>query len=508
MSAAELTKELAPGAVSSTRLGPKYLAFADETTVGRPPVALLGVAFDNLTLRETVNRIEEMIASRCPHHVVTANVDFLVQARRDVELQHILINAPLVLCDGTPLVWASHVFGNPLPERVAGADVVPELIRIAAKKNYRVFFLGTTDEANTRAITKLRTKFPALKVTHYSPPFRPLLEMDDAEIIRRIHAVKPDLLFVAFGCPKAEKWLAMHHRELNVPVSIGVGATIDFLSGHMKRAPLWMQRGGLEWVYRLRQEPRRLFKRYAIDVWHFGMAMAHQWMTANVHTSPRKRGTAASIIQLERAWQRIAPPSCLDRHSITRDAVWWKEIVRTRRHCLLELADTQAIDSTGVAVLLHLKKKLGMVRRQLILVSPSQMVRRVLKAMHLEHVFDIATDALHARAILQAKAQKRRGVNITSKNPLAWWGDVTATNVEQIWQHTWAAIHRANYTTDSLNIDLGAVRFMDSSGVKLLLRVVEIARSHGIHLRFNAPSLAVRNVLRAARQEHLLDSRV
>jgi N-acetylglucosaminyldiphosphoundecaprenol N-acetyl-beta-D-mannosaminyltransferase len=125
MSAAELTKELAPGAVSSTRLGPKYLAFADETTVGRPPVALLGVAFDNLTLRETVNRIEEMIASRCPHHVVTANVDFLVQARRDVELQHILINAPLVLCDGTPLVWASHVFGNPLPERVAGADVVP-----------------------------------------------------------------------------------------------------------------------------------------------------------------------------------------------------------------------------------------------------------------------------------------------------------------------------------------------------------------------------------------------
>ena len=114
---------------------------AERSRVTRPPIALLGVAFDNLTLRETVGRIEEMIASRRSHYVVTANVDFLAQARRDVELQHIMLNAPLVLCDGTPLVWASRLFGNPLPERVAGADVVPELIRVAARKWFLLLFV-------------------------------------------------------------------------------------------------------------------------------------------------------------------------------------------------------------------------------------------------------------------------------------------------------------------------------------------------------------------------------
>ena len=262
--------------------------FAERSRVGRQPIVLLGVAFDNVTLGETVGRIEEMIVSRRSHYVVTANVDFLVQARRDLELQRILLNAPLVLCDGTPLVWASRLFGNPLPERVAGSDVVPELIRVAAKKHYRLFFLGTTEEANTRAVARLRAQFPDLEISHYSPPFRPLLEMDDDEIIRRIREAKPDLLFVAFGCPKAEKWIAMHYPTLGVPVAIGVGGTIDFLAGRLKRAPLWMQRGGVEWIYRLCQEPRRLFKRYASDLWYFGGAMVRQWWTMKLRVGARQ----------------------------------------------------------------------------------------------------------------------------------------------------------------------------------------------------------------------------
>src|SRR5881275_2172784 len=121
---------------------------APAVPVHAPPIALLGVPFDKVTMAEAVERIEQMIASRAPHYVVTANVDFLVQARRDLELQRILLNSALVVCDGTPLVWASRLFGNPLPERVAGADLLPELIRVAAKKNYRLFFLGTTEAAN------------------------------------------------------------------------------------------------------------------------------------------------------------------------------------------------------------------------------------------------------------------------------------------------------------------------------------------------------------------------
>ena len=371
--------------------------------MARQPIALLGVAFDNLTLRETVNRIEEMIVSRRPHYVVTANVDFLAQAQRDADLHRILLDAPLVLCDGTPLVWASRLFGNPLPERVAGADVVPELIRVAARKNYRLFFLGTTVEANTQAIARLRAQFPDLEISHYSPPFRPLHKMDDAGIIRRIRAAKPDLLFVAFGCPKAEKWLAMHHDELGVRVSIGVGATIDFLAGRVKRAPLWMQRGGVEWVYRLCQEPRRLFKRYATALWYFCGAMVRQWWTMKLQVGARPSQTRTSVIQSGRTWQRVEAAGCLNQKSIEHDAASWKEIADADRHCLLELAQTKSMDSTGVAVVVHLKKRLRLAGRQLILLSPSPAVRRALKAMRLENVFEVADDALQARAMIESR---------------------------------------------------------------------------------------------------------
>jgi len=246
---------------------------------GKQPVTLLGVAFGNVTFTETLIRIEEMITSHQPHYVCTANVDFLVQARRDAELRRILNEAHLLLCDGLPLVWASRWLGSPLPERVAGSDLVPQLIRLAAKKNHRLFFLGATPEANEQAVANVRAQFPDVAIAgHYSPPFRPLPEMDHEEIAGRIRAVQPDILLVAFGCPKAEKWMAANYRALGVPVMIGVGGTIDFLAGRMKRAPLWMQRAGLEWIFRLSQEPRRLFRRYAMDFWHFGGAMiAESW---------------------------------------------------------------------------------------------------------------------------------------------------------------------------------------------------------------------------------------
>jgi exopolysaccharide biosynthesis WecB/TagA/CpsF family protein len=219
-------------------------------------------------------------------------VDFLVQARRDAELRRVLLDAHLVLCDGTPLVWASRLLGRPLPERVAGSDLVPELVRLAAKKNYRLFFLGATLEAGIRALANLHAQFPDLQISHYSPPFRPLPEMDHHEIREIIRAAQPDLLFVAFGCPKAEKWMAMNYQLLGVPVIMGVGGTIDFLAGRVKRAPCWMQRAGLEWFFRLSREPRRLFRRYAADLWFFGWAMAAQLWRMKIRSRrgwPRKQ---------------------------------------------------------------------------------------------------------------------------------------------------------------------------------------------------------------------------
>src|SRR5579864_6971977 len=160
----------------------------------RPPIAILGVPFDNVTKAEAVSLVEGMIASGRPHYLVTPNVDFLVQARRDVELRRILFEAHLVLCDGTPLVWASRLLGNPLPERVAGSDIVPLLLRVAAERGYRPFFLGATNEVAEIAIAKLKTSHPALKIAgHYSPPISKLLDMDHVEITKRIREAQPDL---------------------------------------------------------------------------------------------------------------------------------------------------------------------------------------------------------------------------------------------------------------------------------------------------------------------------
>ena len=260
-----------------------------------PPIAMLGVPFDHVTLADAVKRIEQKDISRQPHYIVTPNVDFLVQARRDDELRRILLEAHLVLCDGTPLVWASRFLGNRLPERVAGSDLVPRLIRLAAEKNYSLFFLGATAESNAQAVDKVRAQFPGINIAgHYSPPFRPLHEMDHQEIIRRIRLARPDILLVAFGCPKAEKWMAMHCQALGVPVMIAIGATIDFLAGRVKRAPVWMQRSGTEWIFRMSQEPRRLIRRYASDLYPFARGITSQWWRE------RRSKSQATSLELQR----------------------------------------------------------------------------------------------------------------------------------------------------------------------------------------------------------------
>src|SRR5208337_2810750 len=139
---------------------------------------------------------DAMIASGQPHYVVTANVDFLAQAWGDVELRRLLFEAHLVLCDGTPILWASQWLGNRLTERVAGSDLVPRLIRAAAEKQHRIFFLGATPESAEQAVARLRHEYPeAIIAGHYSPPFRDLLEMDHQEIRERIAQAKPHLLF-------------------------------------------------------------------------------------------------------------------------------------------------------------------------------------------------------------------------------------------------------------------------------------------------------------------------
>ena len=233
---------------------------------------MMEVPFDRVDLPQALDRIGGMVDSRQPHYLATANVDFLVQAKSDAELRRILNEAHLVVCDGTPLVWLSRLIGRPLPGRVAGSDLVPPLLQTAERKGWSVFFLGGQEENVQRAMYRVRQQHPALRIAGAeSPPFAPLDAMDDEGICERIRQARPDILLVSFGCPKQEKWIARNYLAAGVPVCIGVGATIDFLAGSVKRAPHWMRSAGMEWLFRLGQEPRRLWKRYATDLVIFGL---------------------------------------------------------------------------------------------------------------------------------------------------------------------------------------------------------------------------------------------
>ena len=482
---------------------------------------MLGVPFDRVTAADALRLISDMIASGRPHYAATANVDFAVQALGDVELRRILAEADLVLCDGMPLVWASRFLGNPLPERVTGSDLVPQLLAAAADKGWRVFFLGGTDESVARAARNVRARHPSLKlVGAYSPPFKPLLEMDQEDILRRVREAKPDILLVAFGCPKQEKWISMHLHLAGVPMSIGVGATIDFLAGLVRRAPPWMQRTGLEWVYRLLQEPQRLFRRYFSDLFVFGVVILRQWWqlrSLRSHAQQANRVVAQStkngVYQVVRFAER------LDAATVREHAKLWPGLPTSEAHVIFELSAVQFLDSTGVGLLVRLQKQLRANGRQLVLVAPTKPVLRALALMRLTEFFPLAADLTAARILIHDRRDEPSVVSTLNlagpHEVVAWQGDIVAANEEQVWRMTTLLLDKPD--ADGLaapkpgadgqyqmNINLADVRFVDSTGVRLMVRLRKQARLCGIQLKFTAPQPAVLNVLRILRMDNYL----
>ena len=226
-------------------------------------VAVMGLPLANVTASEAVEQIEELILSGGTHQVATANLDFWLNSLRDVHLHRIIAGCSLVLPDGMPLVWISKLLGNPLKERIAGVDMVPMLAELSARKGYGIYLLGGRPGVGERAANLLKEMYPGVNIVgHHAPPLVDLERMDHGDTLERIRQAKPDILMVAFGNPKQEKWIRMHAKRLGVPVSIGIGGSMDMLVGDVHRAPVWMQRSGLEWLGRCLQEPKRLMPRY------------------------------------------------------------------------------------------------------------------------------------------------------------------------------------------------------------------------------------------------------
>jgi N-acetylglucosaminyldiphosphoundecaprenol N-acetyl-beta-D-mannosaminyltransferase len=185
-------------------------------------------------------------------------------SHEDADLRAVNAQASFLLADGAPLVWASRWKGEPLPERVAGSDLIFDLCGRAARDGYRIFLLGGAGGVADQAAEVLSRRFPGLRIAGTeSPPFRTLTAEEHSALLDRIRAARPDILFVAFGQPKGESWIAQHREELGVPVCVQVGASLDFVAGRVRRAPRGLQKVGLEWAYRIWLEPSRLAPRYA-----------------------------------------------------------------------------------------------------------------------------------------------------------------------------------------------------------------------------------------------------
>ena len=234
-----------------------------------------GVPFAPFSMREAISAIGGLIAAGRPSCVITGNVHYAMLSHENADLRSINNQAAFILADGAPLVWASRWNGSPLPERVAGADLIFELSAEAARKGYRLFLLGGADGVAEEAGRRLRDRYPGLQIAGTDcPPFRQPTRDEESALIESIRVAKADILFVAFGQPKGERWIERHLQALAVPVCIQIGASLDFAADRVRRAPRWMQKCGMEWAFRLWLEPRRLFGRYARNAWFIAQMIA------------------------------------------------------------------------------------------------------------------------------------------------------------------------------------------------------------------------------------------
>ncbi|MCR5833288.1 MAG: WecB/TagA/CpsF family glycosyltransferase [Selenomonadaceae bacterium] len=218
-------------------------------------VKILDVNVDSVTMTQAVERVTEIIETGSPELVATANAEMLMMSTHDAELNRILNAARLVVADGAGTVWAARHLGKSMPERVAGYDLVQELMKLAPSKSWKFFLFGSSPGIADKAKAKAEKLYPGIKIVGTRNGY--FSAADEPEIIAQIKQAEPDILLAALGVPKQEKWLFAHMNELQVPVNIGVGGTFDVMAGAVKRAPLWMQRAHLEWLFRAMLQPSR-----------------------------------------------------------------------------------------------------------------------------------------------------------------------------------------------------------------------------------------------------------
>jgi N-acetylglucosaminyldiphosphoundecaprenol N-acetyl-beta-D-mannosaminyltransferase len=227
---------------------------------------ILDICVNSVQIPDVIAQIETWILRRetC-HFIAVTGMHGVMEAQHDAEFKRVLSSADLVVPDGMPLVWAGRLRGHRLARRVYGPELMLSVCERTALKGVRHFFFGGETGVPEKLAHSLRARFPGLEIIDtYSPPFRPVTHEEDEQMIAAINAAAPDIVWVGLSTPKQEKWMYAHRDRLRVPVLIGVGAAFDINSGMKRQAPIWMREHGMEWFFRLIQEPRRLWRRYIV----------------------------------------------------------------------------------------------------------------------------------------------------------------------------------------------------------------------------------------------------
>jgi len=453
-------------------------------------------------MSETLEWIASKIELRRPTYLITANLDFAEKASRDVELHRIFIEADLVICDGTPLIWASRLTGTPLRERVAGSDLVPKIAERSAKEGWKIFLLGGDPQSLASAEENLKKQYPGIIISgSFSPPFSPLYEMDHDEISQRIKKSAPDILLVAFGCPKQEKWISEHYKDLGVPCSIGVGATIDFIAGKVLRAPRWIGLFGLEWVFRLLQEPRRLLGRYYHD---FIFLFVQLLRERNVFLIPLSKEKARTRLSLDEEKPEIIfweGPLLAGNLSDLGEPSFFKQFV-------IDLSGVTMVDSSGLGHLLQTLRRALAQGVTGCFSAPSENVLKILQLTRLDRVVPIHSSLEIALGFLAREdsaliPQPVIDLSDYSMQMLMPQG-LTKMNVSECFQKISEEWKNRPFLK-TLRLDFERTHVLDSAGLGMIVdshRMVQ--RRESCELRLLNLSPNVLNVIRIARLEKLL----
>jgi N-acetylglucosaminyldiphosphoundecaprenol N-acetyl-beta-D-mannosaminyltransferase len=246
-------------------------------------INILSVHFSNLDEPELISLLDDRIAEAQKTQVCFVPTNSILAARKSRFVLDVYNSADVVMCDGVPVQWASRLLGTPLKQRLTGFDFFPHFIQHCAQKNYSVYFLGAKEGVAKQLATIYQSRYPGIRVAgFYTPPFAASFsEAQNAVMLSAINAAKPDVLFVSLTAPKQDIWIHQQLEHLNVKLAIGIGAAFDSEAGSLKRAPILMQKMGLEWFYRFLQEPGRMFRRYFIEAPIFVPLVIFQLLSVN-----------------------------------------------------------------------------------------------------------------------------------------------------------------------------------------------------------------------------------